>query len=106
MTWMPMVYMMGLQACSSPELSESNQHGGCSSCAGFPACSGSLPLINGAMLCCAVQTMMNAHGIGEVALAGSSSNLFATIADAYRRAKAIQAGDEIIIAETAHEVGF
>ena len=47
---------------------------------------------------------MNAHGHGEVVLMGSSSQLFAVVADAYRRAGAINAGDEIVILESAHEV--
>ena len=53
---------------------------------------------------CALQTFMNAHGVGEVALAGATSNLFATLADSYRRAKFVQAGDEIIIHNASHEV--
>ena len=52
----------------------------------------------------ALQTMMNAHGHGEVVLMSSSSQLFAVVADAYRRANAINNGDEIIILESAHEV--
>ena len=47
---------------------------------------------------------MNAHGVGEVALAGATSNLFAMLADSYRRSKRIQAGDEIIIHDSSHEV--
>ena len=46
---------------------------------------------------------MNAHGVGEVALAGATSNLFAMLADSYRRSKRIQAGDEIIIHDSSHE---
>ena len=48
--------------------------------------------------------MMNAHGHGEVVLMSSSSQLFAVVADAYRRAGAISTGDEIVILESAHEV--
>ena len=51
----------------------------------------------------ALQTFMNAHGVGEVALAAATSNLFAMLADSYRRSKRIQAGDEIIIHESSHE---
>lgn len=51
-----------------------------------------------------LQTFMNAHGIGEVALAGATSNLFAMLADCYRRSKRVQAGDEIIILDSSHEV--
>jgi selenocysteine lyase/cysteine desulfurase len=47
---------------------------------------------------------MNAHGVGEVALAGATSNLFAMLADSYRRSKRIQPGDEIIILDSSHEV--
>lgn len=47
---------------------------------------------------------MNAHGVGEVALAGATSNLFAMLADSYRRSKRIQPGDEIIIHDASHEV--
>lgn len=47
---------------------------------------------------------MNAHEVGEVALAGATSNLFAMLADSYRRSKRIQAGDEIIIHDASHEV--
>ena len=54
----------------------------------------------------ALQTMMNAHGHGEVVLMSSSSQLFAVVADAYRRASAISTGDEIIILESAHEVSL
>eukprot|EP00891_Asterochloris_glomerata_P007304 jgi/Astpho2/7304/e_gw1.00113.67.1_t len=50
-----------------------------------------------------VKTMMNAHGHGEVVLMSSSSQLFAVVADAYRRAGAIKTGDEIVILESAHE---
>ncbi|DBB10346.1 TPA: hypothetical protein ACH3X3_001906 [Trebouxia sp. C0006] len=46
---------------------------------------------------------MNAHGVGEVALAGATSNLFAMLADSYRRSKRIQPGDEIIILDSSHE---
>lgn len=53
---------------------------------------------------CLLQTFMNAHGIGEVALAGATSNLFAMLADCYRRSKRVQAGDEIIILDSSHEV--
>ncbi|KAA6417190.1 MAG: hypothetical protein FRX49_12827 [Trebouxia sp. A1-2] len=48
-------------------------------------------------------TFMNAHGVGEVALAGATSNLFAMLADSYRRSKRIQPGDEIIILDSSHE---
>jgi len=51
-----------------------------------------------------MQTFMNAHGVGEVALAGATSNLFAMLADSYRRSKRIQPGDEIIILDSSHEV--
>lgn len=54
------------------------------------------------MLC--LQTIMNAHGVGEVALAGATSNLFAMLADSYRRSKSIKPGDEIIIHDSSHEV--
>lgn len=47
---------------------------------------------------------MNAHGVGEVALAGATSNLFAMLADSYRRSKRIQPGDEIIVHDSSHEV--
>ena len=47
---------------------------------------------------------MNAHGVGEVALAGATSTLFAMLADSYRRSKRIQHGDEIIIHDSSHEV--
>ena len=47
---------------------------------------------------------MNAHGVGEVALAGATSNLFAMLAESYRRSKSIQPGDEIIIHDSSHEV--
>ena len=50
--------------------------------------------------------MMNAHGHGEVVLMSSSSQLFAVVADAYRRAGAIKTGDEIVILESAHEVSL
>ena len=49
---------------------------------------------------------MNAHGVGEVALAGATSNLFAMLADSYRRSKSIKPGDEIIIHDSSHEVTF
>ena len=51
-----------------------------------------------------MQTLMNAHGVGEVALAGATSNLFAMLADSYRRSKRIKSGDEIIIHDSSHEV--
>lgn len=51
-----------------------------------------------------LQTIMNAHGVGEVALAGATSNLFAMLADSYRRSKSIKPGDEIIIHDSSHEV--
>jgi len=51
-----------------------------------------------------LQTFMNAHGVGQVALAGATSNLFAMLADSYRRSKRIQPGDEIIILDSSHEV--
>lgn len=41
-----------------------------------------------------LQTIMNAHGVGEVALAGATSNLFAMLAESYRRSKSIKPGDE------------
>lgn len=47
---------------------------------------------------------MNAHDVGEVALAGATSNLFATLADSYRRSKRVKPGDEIIIHDSSHEV--
>ena len=47
---------------------------------------------------------MNADGVGKVALAGATSNLFATLAGSYRRAKKLQPGDEIIIHDASHEV--
>lgn len=47
---------------------------------------------------------MNAHEVGEVALAGATSNLFAMLGDCYRRSKRIQPGDEIIIHDASHEV--
>lgn len=47
---------------------------------------------------------MNAHGVGEIALAGATSTLFAMLADSYRRSKKIQHGDEIIIHDSSHEV--
>ena len=53
---------------------------------------------------CLLQTFMNAHSVGEVALAGATSNLFAMLADCYRRSKRVQAGDEIIILDSSHEV--
>ena len=51
-----------------------------------------------------LQTFMNADGVGEVALAGATSNLFATLAESYRRAKKLQPGDEIVIHDASHEV--
>ena len=51
-----------------------------------------------------MQTFMNAHGVGEVALAGATSNLFAMLANSYWRSKRIQLGDEIIILDSSHEV--
>ncbi|KAK9829554.1 hypothetical protein WJX72_006467 [[Myrmecia] bisecta] len=50
-----------------------------------------------------IKTFMNAHGVGEVVLGHSSSQLFAMLADCYRRCKLVRPGDEIIIHEAAHE---
>ncbi|KAL3161934.1 hypothetical protein ABBQ38_009016 [Trebouxia sp. C0009 RCD-2024] len=50
-----------------------------------------------------VKTIMNAHGVGEVVLAGATSTLFAMLADSYRRSKRIHHGDEIIIHDSSHE---
>lgn len=50
-----------------------------------------------------LQTFLNVGETGEVVLAGSTSVLLATIADAYRRSGTIRAGDEIVIQVTCHE---
>ncbi|KAK9842238.1 hypothetical protein WJX81_002146 [Elliptochloris bilobata] len=50
-----------------------------------------------------VRALFNAHGAGEVALGACTSQLFAAVADAYRRVGAIGPGDEIIVQEACHE---
>ncbi len=49
------------------------------------------------------QVLFNAHGVGEVALGSSTSQLFAAVADAYRRTGGVGPGDEIIVQEACHE---
>jgi len=51
----------------------------------------------------AAQALFNAHGVGEVALGSSTSQLFAAVADAYRRTGGIGPGDEIVVQEACHE---
>lgn len=49
------------------------------------------------------QALFNADGVGEVALGPSTSQLFASVADAYRRTGVVGPGDEIIVQEACHE---
>ena len=46
---------------------------------------------------------MNATDKGEVILGASTSQLMQSLADSYRRSKAISADDEIIVHEAGHE---
>ncbi|GAQ87923.1 pyridoxal phosphate (PLP)-dependent aspartate aminotransferase superfamily [Klebsormidium nitens] len=50
-----------------------------------------------------IKTFLNVGETGEVVLAGSTSVLLASAADAYRRSGVIRSGDEIIVQVTCHE---
>eukprot|EP00884_Botryococcus_braunii_P011980 jgi/Botrbrau1/20783/Bobra.0156s0014.1 len=53
-----------------------------------------------------VHDMMGAGEAGQVVLGPSSSQLYANVADAYRRAKVVGPGDEIVVQESGHEANI